>query len=335
MVQAMFARCGKGQLLIVLIVATLIRCSPERSLREVATRDTGRHSDAGAVVLPSFSGDSAYFWIQQQLRFGPRVPGTEGHRQCRDFLVQQLRRWADTVWIQRFTWELYGTTYELSNIIARFQPHHPKRIWLTAHWDTRPFADEDPNPANRTKPIPGANDGGSGVAVLLELARIFAHHPPAVGIDIVLFDAEDMGKSSDLERFCIGSQYFAGTLPIGRPVYSINLDMVGDHTARFLLEENSMKAAPELMHQLWQIGSSLAPQHFVFESGPPVFDDHVRLIAAGIPAVNIIDQLLIGHQDPDPRRHYWHTLNDTIENISPATLKVVGQTVLQWVYHIQ
>ncbi len=327
----MFKRFGNGQLLVLLIVALAFSCSPRRSPEQVPQNAVDTRADS-AIFIPSFSGDSAYRWVQAQLAFGPRNPGSISHRQCRDFLLSQLQRWADTAWLQHFTWEIDGKLYHLSNIIARFQPTQPRRIWFTTHWDTRPYADEDPNPLNRQLPIPGANDGASGVAVLLELARILAQFPPNVGIDIILFDAEDMGTSDDLERFCIGSQYFAGTLPFGKPQYAINVDMVGDLEAQFLMEENSVRAAPALVQRLWQIGQRLAPQHFLLESGPPVFDDHVRLIAAGIPAINIIDQKLIGHQDSNPRRHYWHTLADTIDNISAETLAAVGQTLVELIY---
>lgn len=280
----------------------------------------------------SFSADSAYQYIAEQLAFGPRNPNSPGHRRCREYLLTRLAQWADTVFSQTFSKEVYGEVFTFTNIIAQFQPKSKPRILLSAHWDTRPYADMDPIPENRSKPILGANDGASGTAVLLELARIFALDPPPIGIDIVLFDGEDIGKASDLANFCIGSKYFALFPPTPLPSFAINLDMVADAKARFYQEEYSLQSAPEIVAQLWNIGREIAPEHFIFQKAPPVYDDHYSLIQAGIPAVNIIDQDLIGHQDPDPKRQYWHTLEDTIDKVHKETLRKVGKVIIRFIY---
>ena len=177
-----------------------------------------------------FDEDSAFNWLEKQCEFGPRNPGSKGYFDCKDFLIQNLNGYSDTVFIQNFTYtELReNNTYDLSNIITEFITDSEKHILLGAHWDTRPWADQDLNPSNRFTPIVGANDGASGVAVLMELAKMFKSNPPPINISIILFDGEDMGVEGINNSWAKGSQYFAENLPIQKPDYGIIVDMIGD-----------------------------------------------------------------------------------------------------------
>lgn len=273
-------------------------------------------------------------YIRQQLRWGPRVPGTTAHDSCRRWLVAQLRQWSDTVFEQPFRASVYGRQYTCTNIVARLFPDRTDRVLLCAHWDSRPTADEDPIPTNRTKPVPGANDGASGVAVVLELVRLLRQQPPAdVGVDIVLFDAEDMGARTDEAMFCLGSKYFASNLPLPiEPRYGILFDLVGDRDAQFPIEYNSQRAAPALVERLWKLGRLYTRGRFIERVGGTVVDDHLALIEAGIPTVDIIDIELVGNTSPIERRRYWHTLNDDERNISGDTLSDVVRVVLALLY---
>lgn len=273
-------------------------------------------------------------FVHAQLRWGPRVPGTPAHDSCRRWLVETLKRLADTVFVQHFIATVYGREYPCSNIVARLYPDRTNRVLLCAHWDSRPTADEDPIPINRTKPVPGANDGASGVAVVLEIARLLRQHPPAaVGIDIAFFDAEDMGAPTDEAMFCLGSKYFASnfSLPV-RPRYAILFDLVGDHNAQFLIEQTSHQVAPTLVERIWSIARIYGNGRFVQRIGGSVIDDHLPLIEIGIPTVNIIDLELVGNVSKIERRRYWHTTHDNIENISSATLASVARVVLTLLY---
>ncbi len=307
-------------------------CSAQSHRHPSPSVDT---SAAPAVQLPQFDAANAYRLIEQQVAFGPRVPGLPGHDSCRVFLRSYLAQYADTVFEQRFTQRVYGKTLHLTNIGASFRSELRSRVLLCAHWDTRPYADEDPIPENRQKPIPGANDGGSGVAVLLELARLMAQTPPPVGVDILLVDGEDYGQASDLEHFCLGSRYAAQNYPFPVPPrWVVVLDLVGDREAWFPWERYSWENAPELVRALWDIGARRAPAVFRNELGPAIFDDHVPFIESGYRAVVVIDAELVGNRSPHPRRRYWHTLQDTPANISQATLATVGQVVVEWLYTV-
>jgi glutaminyl-peptide cyclotransferase len=221
----------------------------------------------------------------------------------------------------------------LANIIGSFNMQSPQRIMLCAHWDSRPRADQEKDKALQLHAIPGANDGASGVAVLLELAQIFKSMPPPIGIDIVFFDGEDYGKESDIDMYCLGSQYFANHLPPNfHPQYGVLLDMVGDKDAVFRREEVSTEYAQGVCDLLWGAAQAVHARTFLNAAGPGITDDHVPLNRAGIQTADIIDAGLIGDQDPNPRRHYWHTLRDTPDNCSPETLHDVGMTLLYFIF---
>jgi len=245
--------------------------------------------------IPAFDGERAFAYLTAQTDFGPRNPGSEGHQKCLDYLIAELLKTADSVKKQPFTFTdtFKDSTYELTNVIASFNlnPTGARRILLTAHWDTRPFADQDPNPENRLIPISGANDGASGVAVLLEIAAVLKAQSPPIGVDIILFDGEDYGdtKVNDLDYYFLGSRYFTETMGAYRPEYAILLDMVGGKEAQFYIEGYSYEYAPVYARRIWDKAKELGFSSFVSEIGPRINDDHWIMNQAGIPSVDIID----------------------------------------------
>jgi len=282
-----------------------------------------------AMEVPPFDGQRAFQYLNQQTNFGPRNPGSAGHQQCLAFLQSELSTFADSVFLQRFSYRTSrGESYRGTNVIARFGRNTGNRVLLTAHWDTRPWADQDVNPGNYTKPILGANDGASGVAVLLEFARIFSANPHPTGIDIVLFDAEDTGESGNSKSFALGSQYFAKNLPAGTQYrYAINFDMVGDKNLEIRRESNSDTYAPALMDAVFNRARLLGYPQFIDEKIPGVFDDHIPLNEANIPAIDLID-----FNYPDHTNRYWHTMDDTPDKCSPESLHAVGTVILHLLY---
>ena len=282
-----------------------------------------------AMEVPIFDGQRAFQYLKQQTDFGPRNPESPGYQQCLAFLQSELSNYADSVFLQRFSFRTSrGEPYQGTNIVARFGQVAGNRILLTAHWDTRPWADQDVNPGNYTKPILGANDGASGVAVLLEFARVFSANPLPTGIDIVLFDAEDAGESGNSESFALGSQYFAKNLPANTQYrYAINFDMVGDKNLEIRRESNSDTYAPALMDAVFNSARLLRFPQFIDEKIPGVYDDHIPLNEANIPAIDLID-----FNYPDHTNRYWHTMDDTPDKCSPESLHAVGTVILHLLY---
>jgi len=272
-----------------------------------------------------FDGDRAYRYLIRQTEFGPRGPGLPGHGRCLRYLKAELAKLADSVTSQEFFTTLSsGTQVTLTNLIAAFNPRSPKRILLSAHWDTRLWADKDPDQANHAKPIIGANDGASGVAVLLEIARQLKEHAPPVGVDIVLFDGEDLGTSGVPESFSLGSRHFATTKsPSYQPMFGINIDMIGDRELRIYREQNSERMAPEVQALVFSAARELGISQFLHSTGPEVSDDHLPLNRAGIPTINLID-----FDYPDESNRYWHTTADTADKCSPESLQAVGTVIL-------
>jgi glutaminyl-peptide cyclotransferase len=279
--------------------------------------------------IPSFDMNRAYRDLVRQVTGGPRIPGTTGHRTCLSFLEQQLRANADTFFEQTFytTHSRLGTI-ELTNLIAQFRPENAKRILLTAHWDSRPWADSDPVVERRTSPVPGANDGGSGVAVLLEVARAMRESSPAVGVDLVFFDGEDLGKEGNLDSWCLGSKYFTKNPPV-KLVYecAVNLDMIGDKNLTIPREQRSDRASHAVVDLVFSCARELGISQFVDHLGEEVYDDHVPLIDAGIRAIDLID-----FNYPDESNSYWHTTADTPEHCSAESLGAVGDVLLRLIY---
>ena len=283
--------------------------------------------------VPDFNELAAFELLEHQCTFGPRNPGSDGYTNCRQFLIDDLTAYADTVFLQpfRYTELREGNSYDLTNIIARFQPEFERQILLGAHWDTRPWAEMDTSPGRRNQPILGANDGASGVAILLELARILTLKQPTVGITIVLFDGEDLGVTGVNNSYARGSLYFAENLPIEKPEYAIILDMIGDADLEIPIERNSYKYNRELVTSLWSTAESLKLDAFKNRLGFEIFDDHVPLWeAAGIPAIDIIDL-----QYPNRYANYWHTHLDVPSNCSAASLGQIGTLLVHHIYSLK
>ncbi len=292
-------------------------------------------------VGPAFSADSAYAFTQAQCDFGPRAMNTEGHDRCGSWIVNKFRQYGCVVTSLRADLKGYdGTVLKSQNIWARIHPERTERILLCAHWDSRPWADNDPDSANWHKPILAANDAASGVAVMLEIARLLQRDTTLrVGVDFVCFDAEDWGTPQWAESeggdnsWALGAQYFAANLPYGFHVrYGILLDMVGGEGARFYKEGMSMQFAPEIVKKVWRAARKAGYGNFFpRQEGGMVTDDHIPLNqTARIPTIDIIPFY------PDCAQSSfgptWHTLNDNMEHISRNTLKAVGQTMIQVIY---
>jgi glutaminyl-peptide cyclotransferase len=312
-----------------LAVATLVvfSCSPKKNEEH--------------IIVPLFNADSAYNYVKAQVDFGPRVPGSASHREAAAFLVQELKRRGAVVTVQKFNAVTFdGVNLELSNIIAGFQPEKQKRVLLAAHWDTRPFADKDKE--RRDAPMDGANDGASGVGVLLEIARTLQSSPTKVGVDIILFDGEDWGEKDGAARvapptgtyidwYCLGSQYWSKNKHKAgyRPYYGILLDMVGGEDGHFYMEETSMQYASQIVQKVWTAAARAGySSYFVTQDAPAITDDHVFVLMSGIPMIDVV------HYDVHYGYFgkYHHTTADNMDNISKKTLNAVGNTVMEVIY---
>lgn len=267
-----------------------------------------------------FDGAQAMRWVEHQVAAGPRVPGSAAHRAIGEWIETELRRTADSVEVQAFDHvTAHGDTLYLRNVIARFRPHDPNRVLYVAHWDTRPTADQDPDPAKRGTPIPGADDGASGVALMLGVAAELKLQPPTVGVDLVFVDGEDYG-SFDGEDALIGSRYFARHLTQGyRPLFAVVWDMVGDRDQQFAQEGYSLDRAPEVVERVWRTAEELGlGRVFRPRRGLYLTDDHVPLLEAGIHAIDVIDFDYAA----------WHTTADTPDKLSAESLANVGRVAL-------
>lgn len=298
---------------------------------QASTSDKPAEAVAPLEALP-FSADSAYAYIERQVAFGPRVPNTAAHAACGAWIMDQFRQFGGKVQAQRASVQAHtGEILEASNIIASFQPEKVRRIMLTAHWDTRPRADMDPDPSRQNEPILGANDAGSGVGVLLEIARQMQQKAPEIGVDIILWDAEDYGDPGVQNSYCLGSQHWAANKhqPGYQPLYAINLDMVGAADAYFPREGQSMTYARNVVDKVWGMARRLGHgNHFSMQRTDPIIDDHYYISQiGGIKAIDIIDQ-------PGGSGFFggWHTHADNMEVISRETLQAVGETMMGVVY---
>lgn len=255
------------------------------------------------------------------MAFGPRVPNTPAHEKMGDWLLTTLRARADTVVVQDFRWATHkGANLHMRNFFARFRPQATDRILFLAHWDTRPFADKSQNLGQQRMPVPGANDGASGVAVLLGLADALKATPPTIGVDLLFVDGEDYGDFNDSTETLIGARYFAKHLPPGyTTLYAVLLDMVGDKDLQFYQEGYSMSAAPEVVQRVWQTAERLGySKVFIPRAGQTLIDDHVPLQQVGIRAIDVID-----FDFP-----YHHTTEDTIDQVSAESLQIVGDVAV-------
>ena len=310
-------------------VAALAGCSSSNNKKQAQGNETAQTK---TTPTATFNADSAYSYVAAQCAFGERVPNTEAHRHCAKYLENELLRHGAKVTLQRADLQAYdGTKLKAVNIIGEYYPEKPNRILLMAHWDCRPWADNDPEESNRRKPVMGANDGASGVGVLLEVARILAKHEPSAGSDILFTDAEDWGdeSSDNPDSWALGTQYWAAhphREGYTRPAFGILLDMVGDRDARFCMEYFSMHSAPDLVARVWSAAHAACyGDYFVKQQGGAITDDHVYLIKAGIPCIDIIDQRT---ESPTGFCPQWHTTDDTMRHIDRRTLQAVGQTLV-------
>ena len=327
--------------IIILFLSILIfwGCKTDRDVRqqEVATEVKP------TVEAPNFNKDSAFYFVQKQVDFGPRIPNTPPHFQVAEFLKEKLKSYNATVEIQEFQETAYnGETLSLKNIIASFHPEKSRRILLAAHWDTRPFSDKDPDSPYSS--FDGANDGGSGVGVLLEVARVLStHEPRTAGVDIIFFDGEDYGEPEFNKEtmatgriyWCLGSQYWSKNKHRRNYMayYGILLDMVGGRGATFYKEGGSMQFAAKIMNKVWDAAHALGyNQFFINQTSPGITDDHIFVNRdAKIPMINIVEF------DPDSPDSYFgsyhHTQKDNMDLIDPNTLEAVGQTLLHVIFN--
>lgn len=284
-----------------------------------------------------FSGDAALGYARTQLAFGPRVPGTAGHHKTGDWILDQMRRRADTVVVQSWTHvTAKGDTLPLRNFLARFRPTVPQRVLYVTHWDTRPTADDDPNFGNKQLPIPGANDGASGVGLFIALGDVLKKTPPAVGVDLLFVDGEDYGSfgtytdTSTNADVLMGSTYFASHLPSPdyRPIFGVLWDMIGDRDLQIFQERYSITAAPEIVSRVWQQAADFGyGKYFIPDVKEAITDDHVPLLKKGLRVIDVIDIDYCAHGtgcQPGTSDNYHHTLQDTIDKISARSLQIVG-----------
>ncbi|MGH7672349.1 MAG: M28 family peptidase [Gemmatimonadales bacterium] len=275
----------------------------------------------GTGAAREFDGRTAFAYLERQMAFGPRIPGTPAHRATGDWLLGELRARADTVLVQEIRHVTRrGDTLPLRNFFARFRPAATERVLLLAHWDTRPHADQSRNLGQQRLPVPGANDGASGIAVLLGVADALKKRPPAVGVDLLFVDGEDYGDFADSTDVLIGSRWFAAHQPPGyQPLFAVLFDMVGDKDLQIYQEGNSVAFAPEVVERVWRVAADLGyGRRFVPGVRHTLTDDHVSLQRAGIRAIDVVD-----FDYPA-----WHTTEDTIDKVSAASLQIVGDVAV-------
>lgn len=281
-----------------------------------------------------FNADSAYAYVARQVAFGPRVPGTEAHRRCAEWIVHRLAASADTIITQNALLTAFnGDELPATNIMAMYNPEATTRVLLAAHYDTRPWADNSDNKEKRLEPVLGANDGASGVGVLLEYARLLKNWRPEIGVDLLFVDAEDYGTSegwgNNNETWCLGTQYWIEHMPYtnaNRPRYGVVFDMVGGTGARFHREYFSNTNAHSIVDKVWGQAARSGLSHIFYnEIGGSLVDDHIFINRAGIPCIDIVE-CNNPHTGSFPPT--WHTEHDDMAAISASTLRAVGQTVL-------
>ena len=336
---------------LLLLFAGLLACVSCGNSKKAAAET----AEAATVTVPAFNADSAYAYTAAQCAFGPRVMNSEAHKKCGDYIAGKFREFGATVTEQETEIPPKTTEptendptgkkpYKCRNIIASFDPQKPERILICAHWDSRPWADNDPEKKNWRKPVMAANDGASGVAVMLEMARAIHQDKNAklnVGVDFICLDAEDAGtpqfskQKDDESSWCLGSQYWAANPHVAGYTarYGILLDMVGGEGATFYQEGYSLQYAKDIVDKVWGTAANLGYSSiFVNQGGGYVTDDHGPINqTAGIPCIDIIP-----YSPNNPRSSFgdtWHTINDTMEHISKNTLKAVGETVMNVIYN--
>lgn len=290
---------------------------------DAASRAAAASAATAASTAPSeFDAAAALEHVRRQVAFGPRIPGTAAHRQAGDWLVAELRKRADTVVVQEWTHTTAdGKRLPMRNILARFKPAEARRVLYLAHWDSRPLADKESDPAKVALGVPGANDGGSGVAILLGVADALKKRAPSTGVDLLLVDGEDWGSFDTMTDVLIGSRYFAEHLPSAdyQPLFGVLWDMVGDANPVFEQEGHSMKGAPEVVQRVWLTAQRMGHGAiFTNRAGLEITDDHLPLQAKGLRVIDVIDLDFAWH----------HTTEDTVDKVSAKTLGIVGSVAM-------
>ena len=328
----------KSKIMIALLIVALIAGAafnflPSNKAEVSETEDIEKVQPIG----PDFNADSAYIYLQEQCDFGPRTMNSTAHDKCEKWIIQKFEQYGCKVTTQKATLNGYdGTPLRSTNIMASYNPEATTRIMFCAHWDCRPWADNDPDSTNWHKPIIAANDAASGVGVMIELARILKGSGLELGVDFVCFDAEDYGTPQWFEgedpgdTWALGAQYFANNLPEGyAPRYGILLDMVGGVGAKFYREGMSMQYAPAIVKKVWNAARQVGyGSYFPKDDGGMITDDHIPVNqTANIPCIDVIPYY------PDCAQSSfgptWHTIADNMDNIDKNTLKAVGQTMVQ------
>ena len=288
----------------------------------------------------AFNGDSALAFAKAQVAFGPRVPGTEAHRQAGDWIVTQMRARADSVEVQTWTHKTQdGKSLPMRNILARFRPRETTRVLYITHWDTRPTADSDRNLGAKQRSFDAANDGAAGVGLFVALASALKKAPPNVGVDLLFVDGEDWGTFESWEDttknkdVLIGSQYFARSLPDSyKPIFGVVFDMIGDAGLQLFQEGYSANAAPEVVSRVWNAAKELGySRYFIAQPGTAIADDHLPFIRRGLRVIDVIDYDYCSDGGVDclgDERNLHHTTGDTIERISAKSLQIVGDVAL-------
>jgi hypothetical protein len=330
--------CFRSFYCLLLLVLLFSSCKWFSDTDSNASHSSKTHEQPAQIVFPEFNTDSAFSYIVQQVKFGPRVPNTKGHEACAEWMIEWVKKYADTYYVQKFDAVAYdGTILKSINIIASVNPLAKKRILLAAHWDTRPFADQDTERPN--EPILGANDGASGVAVLFEILRAMKTQPlQNIGVDFLFLDSEDYGQPANSktytpDSYCLGSQHWSRVphVPGYKADFGILLDMVGAPGATFTREGTSAAYAGWVQDRVWKNAQILGYEnYFLNQLTDPIVDDHKYINErAKIPTIDII------HHDPSTPTgfgSFWHTHQDNLSAIDKNTLKVVGRTVLRTVY---
>ena len=305
-------------MLLIVLVYFVVACNSDAKKGSAAQRGATTGATTG-VTSTGFDGNAAYNYAKAQVDFGPRVPGTPAAKQAGDWIIRQMRSRADTVIVQSFTHTTAdGKTLPMRNILARFRPELAERVLYLTHWDSRPVSESASTDAEKKMPVPGANDGASGVGLFVALADVLKKTPPNVGVDLLFTDGEDYGQFGPPEvDVLIGSKYFATHLPSPgyKPLYGVLWDMIGDKDLRIPYEMNSFQQAPEVVSRVWQTAADLGyGDVFVQESGGAITDDHMPLLNAGMRVIDVIDL------DYPPH----HTPQDTMDKISAKSLAIVG-----------
>lgn len=328
----------KSKIMIALLIVALIAGAafnflPSNKAEVSETEEIEKVQPVG----PDFNADSAYIYLQEQCDFGPRTMNSTAHDKCEKWIIQKFEQYGCKVTTQKATLNGYdGTPLRSTNIMASYNPEATTRIMFCAHWDCRPWADNDPDSTNWHKPIIAANDAASGVGVMIELARILKGSVLELGVDFICFDAEDYGTPQWFEgedpgdTWALGAQYFANNLPEGyAPRYGILLDMVGGVGAKFYREGMSMQYAPAIVKKVWNAARQVGyGSYFPKDDGGMITDDHIPVNqTANIPCIDVIPYY------PDCAQSSfgptWHTIADNMDNIDKNTLKAVGQTMVQ------